>query len=174
MDLNRIPAGHNLPWDVNVCIEIPRGTAPVKYEIEKESGALYVDRFLKTAMYYPAHYGFIPHTLGKDGDPLDALVLGEHPLVPGSIIRCRPVGFLMMEDEAGEDQKILMVPISKVTSCFDSIQDYQDVSDVLRDQIAHFFTHYKDLDVGKWARVQGWKTAQEAADLILSSCQGRN
>jgi inorganic pyrophosphatase len=167
MNLDHISAGKNLPWDVNVLIEIPYGGAPVKYEIDKDSGALFVDRFLHTAMYYPANYGFIPHTLADDGDPLDALVTGKTPVIPGAIIRSRPIGVLFMEDESGGDEKLLMVPVDKLNPYYSNIKDYQDLPVILRDQIAHFFKHYKDLEAGKWVNIKRWGSAQEAAELIL-------
>ena len=167
MNLAHISAGENLPWDVNVLIEIPYGGPPVKYEIHKESGALFVDRFLHTAMYYPANYGFIPHTLADDGDPLDALVIAKTPVIPGAIVRSRPIGGLFMEDEAGEDEKLLMVPVDKLNPYYSNIKSYEDLPAILRDQIAHFFKHYKDLEVGKWVKIKKWGSAQEAADLIL-------
>ena len=172
MNLDHISAGKNLPWDVNVLIEIPYGGAPVKYEIDKDSGALFVDRFLHTAMYYPANYGFIPHTLADDGDPLDALVTGKTPVIPGAIIRSRPIGVLFMEDESGGDEKLLMVPVDKLNPYYSNIKDYQDLPVILRDQIAHFFKHYKDLEAGKWVNIKRWGSAQEAAELILK-CYGR-
>ncbi|MBL9029737.1 MAG: inorganic diphosphatase [Caedimonas sp.] len=167
MNLDHISAGKNLPWDVNVLIEIPYGGAPVKYEIDKDSGALFVDRFLHTAMYYPANYGFIPHTLADDGDPLDALVTGKTPVIPGAIIRSRPIGVLFMEDESGGDEKLLMVPVDKLNPYYSNIKDYQDLPVILRDQIVHFFKHYKDLEAGKWVNIKRWGSAQEAAELIL-------
>lgn len=166
MILEHIPAGENLPWDVNVVIEIPYGGPPIKYEIDKKSGALHVDRFLHTAMYYPANYGFIPHTLSADGDPVDALVIANTPVMPGAVVRSRPIGVLFMEDEAGQDEKLLMVPVDKLSPYYSKIQNYEDLPPILRDQIVHFFTHYKDLEAGKWVKINQWGTAQDAADLI--------
>jgi inorganic pyrophosphatase len=166
MDISKISIGANAPWDVNVIIEIPSGGAPVKYEIDKDSGALFVDRFLHTAMYYPANYGFIPHTLSNDGDPVDALVMGRTPVVPGSIIRSRPIGVLIMEDEAGQDEKIIMVPVDALHPYYSEVTNYTDLPQILRDQIAHFFAHYKDLEDNKWVKITRWGDAQEAAMLI--------
>ncbi len=166
MNLEKVPVGPNAPWDVNVVIEIPSGGEPVKYEIDKASGAMYVDRFLHTAMYYPANYGFIPHTLADDGDPLDALVLSRSAVVPGAIIRSRPIGVLVMEDEAGFDEKLLMVPVDKLNPYYSNIQSYEDLPQILRDQIAHFFQHYKDLESGKWVKIKHWGSADDAAQLI--------
>jgi inorganic pyrophosphatase len=166
MDISKISIGKNVPWDVNVIIEIPCGGSPVKYEIDKNSGAMFVDRFLHTAMYYPANYGFIPKTLAADGDPVDALVAGSTPVVPGAVIRCRPIGVLIMEDEAGHDEKILMVPVDQLNPYYSAIKSYEDLPSILRDQIAHFFEHYKDLEHEKWVKVVRWGGPEEAAQLI--------
>jgi inorganic pyrophosphatase len=166
MDINKVPVGQNPPYDVNVLIEIPMGGNPVKYELDKESGAMYVDRFLHTAMYYPCNYGFIPHTLSDDGDPVDAAVLGQIPVSPGVIIRCRPIGVLIMEDESGIDEKILCVPVDDLHPYYASVASYREVQKILRDQIEHFFAHYKDLEEGKWVKVKRWGEPQEAFDLI--------
>jgi len=166
MDINKIPVGENAPYDVNVIIEIPRGGNPVKYELDKESGAMYVDRFLHTAMYYPCNYGFIPHTLSDDGDPVDAAVLGQIPVTPGVVIPSRPIGVLLMEDESGIDEKILCVPVDKLHPYYANVSSYRDLRPVLIEQIAHFFTHYKDLEKGKWAKVEGWGEAEKAVELI--------
>ena len=166
MDINKIPVGENAPYDVNVIIEIPRGGNPVKYELDKESGAMYVDRFLHTAMYYPCNYGFIPHTLSDDGDPVDAAVLGQIPVTPGVVIPSRPIGVLLMEDESGIDEKILCVPVDKLHPYYANVSSYRDLRPVLIEQIAHFFTHYKDLEKGKWAKVEGWGEAEKAIELI--------
>ena len=166
MDITKIPVGANPPWDVNVIIEVSLGSDPVKYEFDKESGAIYVDRFLHTAMFYPANYGFIPHTLSGDGDPCDVLVVGRVPVVPGAIIRSRPVGVLMMEDESGIDEKILAVPVDALHPYFTDVVSYRDLPEILRDQIAHFFPHYKDLEKNKWAKVSRWGEAEEATRLI--------
>lgn len=166
MDISKISIGENCPWDVNVIIEIPQGASPVKYEIDKDSGALFVDRFMHVAMYYPANYGFIPQTLAQDGDPLDALIVGAVPVQPGCVMRCRPIGVLIMEDEKGMDEKILMMPVDKLNPFLENINDYTDLPSYILDQISHFFTHYKDLEKGKWVKVVGYKNAQEAASLI--------
>ena len=166
MDIKKVPTGKNPPEEVNVIIEVPQGGYPVKYEFDKESGALYVDRFLHTAMVYPSNYGFIPHTLSADGDPVDALVVGRSPVVPGAIIRCRPVGALLMEDEAGGDEKLLMVPVDKLHPYYSKVQSYKDLQEILIEQIAHFFQHYKDLEKGKWVKIVKWVGPEEAKALI--------
>ncbi len=167
MDLSKIPAGQNVPWDINVVIEVSLGSEPVKYEFDKASGALFVDRFLHTAMFYPANYGFIPHTLSGDGDPCDVLVVGRHPIVPGAVVRSRPVGVLMMEDEGGQDEKILAVPVDKLHPYYSNVGSYRNLPEILVEQIAHFFAHYKDLETGKWAKVLRWGEADEANKLIM-------
>ncbi|MBO6834981.1 MAG: inorganic diphosphatase [Alphaproteobacteria bacterium] len=174
MRVDSIPVGENPPWDVNVIIEVPIGADPVKYELDKESGALYVDRFLHTAMFYPANYGFIPHTLCGDGDPIDVLVVGRVPVVPGAIVRSRPVGVMIMEDEGGMDEKIIAVPHDKLHSYYEDVSSYRDLPKILIDQIAHFFTHYKDLEKGKWAKIARWGEAGEAAKLIEDSMAAHN
>ena len=166
MDISKIAIGENPPFDVNVIIEVPVGADPVKYELDKESGAMYVDRFLYTAMHYPANYGFIPHTLSGDGDPTDVLVLSPLPVVPGAVVRSRPIGVMLMEDEAGLDEKILAVPHDKLHPYYNDVTSYRDLRQVLLDQIAHFFTHYKDLEKDKWAKVLRWGEAGEAHKLI--------
>src|SRR5690348_12798826 len=150
MDVTKISSGRNPPSDVHAIIEIPVGGTPVKYELDKSSGAMFVDRFLHTAMFYPGNYGFIPQTLSEDGDPCDVLVVGHVPVVPGAVIRCRPVGALVMEDEAGGDEKILAVPVDALHPFYTNVRSYEDLPVVLREQIAHFFQHYKDLEKGKW------------------------
>lgn len=167
MDLSKISVGVNPPYDVNAIIEIPQGGEPVKYELDKESGAIFVDRFLHTAMFYPGNYGFIPHTLSDDGDPCDVLVISQVPVVPGAVIRCRPVGALLMEDEAGNDEKILAVPVDALHPFYKGITSYRDLPDVMCEQIAHFFQHYKDLEKGKWVSIVRWLDAREAEQLIL-------
>jgi len=171
MDISRIPAGMNPPYDVNVIIEIPLGGNPVKYELDKESGAMYVDRFLHTAMHYPCNYGFIPHTLSDDGDPTDAAVITQIPVIPGVVIRCRPVGVLLMEDESGIDEKILCVPVDDLHPYYGNITSYRDLRPVLIDQITHFFEHYKDLEPGKWVKVKHWGDTQEAYELIKAGLE---
>lgn len=166
MDITKIPVGKNPPYDVNVVIEIPVGGSPVKYELDKKSGAMFVDRFLHTAMYYPFNYGFIPHTLSEDGDPIDAAVLGNVPVAPGVIIRSRPIGVLLMEDEAGLDEKMLCVPVDDLHPYYANVASYRDLPGILLEQIAHFFGHYKDLEKGKWVQVKRWGEKEEALDLI--------
>lgn len=166
MDIKKIPTGLNVPYEVNVIIEVPMGSAPVKYELDKESGAMFVDRFLHTAMHYPVNYGFIPHTLSEDGDPVDAAVMGQLPVAPGVVIASRPIGVLLMEDESGIDEKILCVPVDRLHPYYENISTYRDVRPVLLDQISHFFTHYKDLEKGKWVKVKGWSEQESAFDLI--------
>ncbi|HTZ76616.1 MAG TPA: inorganic diphosphatase [Stellaceae bacterium] len=166
MDIQKIPVGRNPPKDVNAIIEIPLGGVPVKYELDKESGVLFVDRFLHTAMFYPGNYGFIPHTLSGDGDPCDVLVVGQVPVVPGAVIRCRPVGALLMQDESGNDEKILAVPVDALHPFYTGVQSYRDLPAVLCEQIAHFFQHYKDLEKGKWSKIVRWVGTDEAETLI--------
>jgi len=164
-----IDAGKNLPEDINIIIEIPAQADPVKYEVDKDSGAIMVDRFMGTSMRYPANYGYIPDTLCGDGDPLDALVLTPFPLEVGSVIRCRPVGVLEMSDEGGEDAKLLCVPISKLTPIYDHVKGPDDLPALVLDQISHFFERYKDLEPGKWVKVNGWKGHAEAVAEIDAS-----
>lgn len=166
MDMMKIKAGENLPSDINVIIEVPLGGEPIKYEMDKASGAMFVDRFLYTSMRYPCNYGFIPHTLSDDGDPTDVLVVGQRALMPGAVVRARPVGVLMMEDEAGIDEKIVAVPHPKLTPYYDKIQSYEDLPQVLQDRIPHFFAHYKDLEKDKWVKVLGWEGREKAEALI--------
>jgi inorganic pyrophosphatase len=169
VDLAKISAGRSPPNDINVVVEIPQGGAPVKYELDKDSGALLVDRFLHTAMFYPGNYGFVPHTLAQDGDPIDALIVGPAPVVPGAVVRCRPVGALIMEDEHGPDEKILAVPIDELHPFYSGVGSYKDLPPILCDQIAHFFRHYKDLEEGKWVKVVRWAGPEEAAGLITAA-----
>lgn len=166
MDISKLPIGDDAPNEFNVIIEVPMGGNPVKYELDKDSGAMFVDRFLHTAMHYPCNYGFIPHTLSDDGDPVDAAVLGQHVVAPGSVIPSRPIGVLMMEDESGVDEKILCVPIDKLHPYYEEVKSYEDVRPILIEQIAHFFTHYKDLEHGKWVKVTGWEGPERAKELI--------
>lgn len=169
MDISRIPTGDNPPSEINVVIEIPQGGVPVKYELDKESGAVFVDRFLHTAMFYPGNYGFIPHTLSEDGDPLDVLVVTQIPVIPGAVIRCRPVGVLLMTDEQGGDEKIVAVPTEALHPFYDNVRTYKDLPEILCDQIGHFFQHYKDLEPGKWAKVTRWDGPAEAERLIVEA-----
>ncbi len=169
MDISKIPVGVNPPDDINVIIEIPMGGLPVKYEVDKDSGAMFVDRFLHTAMQYPSNYGFVPHTKAADGDALDVMVLSRTAVMPGAVIRSRPVGVLLMEDEAGGDEKILAVPVQTLHPYYGNIASVNDLRPILRDQIAHFFEHYKDLEPGKWVKVQGWGDVDEARKIISES-----
>ena len=162
MDINAISIGPNPPKDLHVIIEIPLGGAPVKYELDKASGALRVDQFLHTAMFYPGNYGFIPHTLSADGDPCDVLVVSQVQVVPGAIVRCRPVGALLMEDEAGGDEKIIAVPVDALAPFYSNIRSYRDLPPIMCEQIAHFFQHYKDLEKGKWVTIVKWLDARGA------------
>ena len=169
MDITKIAIGKNPPYDVNVIIEVPMGSDPIKYEFDKESGALVVDRFLHTAMAYPCNYGFIPHTLADDGDPADVLVVGNYPIAPKAVIRVRPVGVLIMEDNDGMDEKILAVPVDALHPFYTNIGSWRDLPKILIDQIEHFFAHYKDLEEGKWVRIDRWGDGEEALDLIRTS-----
>ena len=167
MDISRLPIGVAPPWDFNVFIEISKGaTDPVKYEFDKASGALFVDRFLNTAMYYPANYGFIPHTLSDDGDAIDVLVVSRASVMPGAVVRCRPVGALLLKDEAGGDEKIIAVPVDKLRPYYSDVRSYRDLRSTMLEQIAHFFEHYKDLEKGKWVTVGEWVGPERAAELI--------
>ncbi len=171
MNLSKIPVGKDAPHDVNVIIEVPMGSEPIKYELDKDSGAIFVDRFLHTAMTYPCNYGFIPHTLSADGDPTDVLVVGRRPLMPGCVVAARPVGVLIMEDDGGQDEKILAVPVHRLHPFYDEVEEYTDLPKILLDQIKHFFEHYKDLEKGKWVKVQGWEGKARAEELILAGIQ---
>jgi inorganic pyrophosphatase len=175
MDISKIPIGENAPWDINVIIEVPMGSEPIKYEMDKASGAIFVDRFLHTAMTYPCNYGFVPHTLSGDGDPCDVLVVGRRPLMPGCVLGVRPVGVLIMEDEAGRDEKILAVPATRLHPFYNDVKSYTDLPEIMREQIAHFFQHYKDLEKNKWVKVLGWENADRAAEIILEGIRdGQN
>ncbi|MFK4750849.1 MULTISPECIES: inorganic diphosphatase [Oceanospirillaceae] len=174
MSYNAISAGKDLPNDVYVVIEIPANHAPIKYEIDKDMDCLMVDRFMATPMFYPANYGYISNTLAGDGDPLDVLVITPYPVQPGSVIRARPVAVLNMEDEGGEDVKLLAVPHTKLSKIYDDVQDVNDVPELLRNQIAHFFENYKDLEAGKWVKVRDWGNADEARRLIMESAEAYN
>ena len=169
MSLSDVAAGNNLPDEINVIIEIPANADPIKYEVDKDTGTVWVDRFMSTPMFYPCNYGFVNHTLSLDGDPVDVLVATPYPLVPGSVIKCRPVGVLNMADESGEDAKVIAVPVSKLTKLYDHIQDINDVPELLKQQIQHFFERYKELEPGKWVKVQGWADAAAAKAEIMTS-----
>ncbi len=171
MQIAAIPVGKNPPDDVNVIIEVPVGGEPIKYEMDKESGALFVDRFLHTPMRYPGNYGFVPHTLSDDGDPIDVLIASTRPIMPGAVINCRPIGVLKMSDEGGEDEKIIAVPSSKLTKNYLKVLELRDLPDILLEQIKHFFEHYKDLEPGKWVKVTGFGDAAEARKMITDAIE---
>lgn len=166
MDLAALPIGKNPPHEVNVVVEVPVGGEPIKYEMHKPSGALMVDRFLYTAMRYPGNYGFIPHTLSDDGDPIDVVIANQRGLLPGSVIAVRPIGVLRMQDEAGGDEKILAVPVPKLTQRYAHVHNYTDLPEITVRQVQHFFEHYKDLEPDKWVKVLGWGDAAEAREMI--------
>lgn len=169
MSVTHIPVGNDVPHDINVLIEIPRNGEAIKYEVDKDSGMILVDRVLNTAFRYPCNYGFVPHTLCGDGDPVDVCVIMPVPLLPGSVIKCRPVGVLKMTDESGEDAKIIAVPVNKVSGLYRHVSDVRDVNAETLDKIAHFFEHYKDLEKGKWVKIEGWGGVEEAKQEILES-----
>jgi inorganic pyrophosphatase len=171
MDLSAVAVGLNPPHDINVIIEVPIGGEPIKYELHKPSGILFVDRFLYTSMRYPGNYGFIPHTLSDDGDPCDVLVVNTRAITPGAMMSVRPVGVLFMEDEAGGDEKIIAVPSSKLTKRYDSVKSYSDLPEITIKQVRHFFEHYKDLEDGKWVKVLRWGGIEDAHRLILEGVQ---
>ena len=171
MNLANIPIGVNPPDDINVVIEVPLGGEPIKYEVDKGSGAMFVDRFLYTATHYPCNYGFVPHTLSDDGDPLDVMCVGNRPLVPGAVLGVRPVGVLLMEDEAGIDEKILAVPSRRLTQYYDNVRDTNDLPQILLDRISHFFEQYKALEPDKWVKVLGWEDLDRARAMITDSIE---
>lgn len=171
MRIEAIPIGTNPPHDVNVIIEVPVGGEPIKYEIEKESGTLFVDRFLYTPMRYPGNYGFVPHTLSADGDPIDVVVCNTRPIAPGAVMNCRVVGALVMEDDGGGDEKLVAVPSHKLTSRYDHVQDFTDLPKILIQQIEHFFTHYKDLEPNKWVKIERWAGVDEAKDMVRQAIE---
>lgn len=171
MNLDRVESGSDVPRDVNVIIEIPSHSDPVKYEVDKRTGAMFVDRFMNTAMHYPCNYGYIPHTLSEDGDPVDVLVVTPVPLISGSVIRCRPIALLKMEDESGPDAKVLAVPIDKLCTSYRQVRTADDMPHMLLAQIEHFFQHYKDLEANKWVKVGGWEGTEAAEREILDSIQ---
>jgi len=168
MGLNLVPAGRDLPNDFNVVIEIPMNADPIKYEVDKESGAIFVDRFMGTAMHYPCNYGYVPHTIADDGDPVDVLVITPFPLLAGVVVRCRPVGVLKMQDESGGDAKVLAVPVDKVLPIYTHWQKPEDMNSLRLQQIQHFFEHYKDLEPGKWVKVEGWFGPDDARAEIMT------
>ena len=171
MSLNKVTAGSNLPDEINVIIEIPAHSDPVKYEVDKDSGALFVDRFMSTCMHYPCNYGYVPHSLSDDGDPVDVLVPTPYPLQAGSVIRCRPVGVLHMTDESGEDAKILALPADSLSRIYRGINEATELSQLLLDQIVHFFEHYKDLEPSKWVKIKGWEDSAAAKKEIIESVE---
>lgn len=171
MRIEAIPTGDNPPEDVNVIIEVPVGGHPIKYEMDKASGTLFVDRFLYTPMTYPGNYGFVPHTLSDDGDPIDVLVCNTRPLFPGSVINVRPIGVLIMEDNSGQDEKIIAVPSPHLTRRYEKVFNYDDLPEITLQQIKHFFEHYKDLEPGKWVRIGDWMDAGEARRLIVEAIE---
>lgn len=171
MRLEAIPIGNNPPEDINVIIEVPVGGEPIKYEMDKESGTLFVDRFLYTPMRYPGNYGFVPHTLSEDGDPIDVLIANTRPLLPGCVMNCRPIGVLVMADEKGPDEKIVAVPSAHITRRWDQVQDFSDLPEITRQQIDHFFEHYKDLEPGKWVRIDNWGDANRARQMITEAIE---
>ncbi|MDR3502340.1 MAG: inorganic diphosphatase [Legionella sp.] len=169
MGLKKVSSGRDIPNEINVIIEIPMNSGPVKYEVNKDSGVLFVDRFLSTPMFYPANYGYIPNTLSEDGDPVDVLVITPVPLINGSVIPCRVVGVLKMTDESGVDAKLLAVPTNKLTKIYESVESYKDLPEYLLNSIKHFFEHYKDLEAGKWVKVDGWEGPDAALAEIVAS-----
>ncbi len=171
MNLDAVSVGANPPHEVNVVIEVPIGGEPIKYEMDKASGALVVDRFLYTSMRYPGNYGFIPHTLSEDGDPCDVIVANTRAIQPGAIMACRIVGVLLMEDEAGGDEKLIAVPAPKLSQRYEHVENYTDLPRITLDQIEHFFAHYKDLEPGKWVKIKGWRGAEEAQAMVLAGVE---
>ncbi|OKL44829.1 inorganic diphosphatase [Pseudovibrio exalbescens] len=171
MRIESIPVGKNPPEDVNVIIEVPVGGEPIKYEMEKESGAMFVDRFLYTPMRYPGNYGFVPSTLCGDGDPIDVVVVNQRPIVPGAVMNCRPIGVMVMEDESGQDEKIIAVPSTKLTRRYENVKSIEDLPEITIKQVEHFFEHYKDLEPNKWVRIAGIHGAEVAKRMIQESIE---
>jgi inorganic pyrophosphatase len=171
MRIEAISIGRNPPKEVNVIVEVPVGGEPIKYEMDKAAGTLVVDRFLYTSMRYPGNYGFVPHTLSDDGDPIDVLIANQRSIVPGAVIAVRPVGVLKMEDEAGGDEKVIAVPVPKLTRRYEHVHNYTDLPEITVQQIEHFFAHYKDLEGGKWVKVLGWGDAAEAQEMIVKAIE---
>ncbi|MEL7469716.1 MAG: inorganic diphosphatase [Pseudomonadota bacterium] len=169
MRIDAISIGENPPEEINVIVEVPIGGEPIKYELDKDSGTLFVDRFLYTPMRYPGNYGFVPHTLSDDGDPIDVLIANTRPLVPGCVMSCRPVGVLVMEDEKGQDEKVVAVPTPKISKRYDNVTEFEHLPQITRDQIGHFFEHYKDLEPGKWVKVENWGDSARAKEMILEA-----
>jgi inorganic pyrophosphatase len=171
MRIDAIPIGRNPPHEVNVIVEVPVGGEPIKYEMDKAAGTLVVDRFLYTSMRYPGNYGFVPHTLSDDGDPIDVLIANQRGIVPGAVVAVRPVGVLKMQDEAGGDEKIIAVPVPRLTRRYEKVHSYSDLPEITLKQIEHFFEHYKDLETSKWVKVLGWGDALEAEAMILAAIE---
>ncbi len=171
LNINMVPPGQNPPDDINVIIEVPIGGEPIKYEMDKASGALFVDRFLYTPMVYPGNYGFVPHTLSDDGDPIDVLVCNVRAIVPGAVMNCRPVGVLVMEDDGGQDEKIIAVPSNDLTLRYENVPDYTYLPGILLEQVEHFFQHYKDLEPGKWVKIIQWGDVDMAKKLIVEALE---
>ena len=171
MRIDKISIGKNPPKEVNVIVEVPVGGEPIKYEMDKEAGTLVVDRFLYTSMRYPGNYGFIPHTLSLDGDPCDVLIANQRGIVPGAVIAVRPVGVLMMQDEAGGDEKIIAVPTTKLSRRYENVKNYKDLPEITLQQIEHFFAHYKDLEPNKWVKIKGWGSAEQAERMIMEAIE---
>ncbi len=174
MSLNNVPAGRDLPNDFNVIIEIPMNADPIKYEVDKETGAIFVDRFMGTSMHYPCNYGYVPNTIAGDGDPVDVLVITPFALFPGVVVRCRAIGVLKMTDDGGEDAKVLAVPIDKCLSIYTHWQKPEDMNELLLNQIQHFFEHYKDLEKGKWVKIEGWAGPEDAKTEIMAGVEAFN
>ena len=174
MSLNKVSSGRDVPNDFNVIIEIPMNADPIKYEVDKESGAIFVDRFMSTAMHYPCNYGYVPNTLSDDGDPCDVLVITPFPLFPGVVVRCRAIGVLKMTDEAGGDAKVLAVPVDKILPIYSHWQKPEDINDLRLQQIQHFFEHYKDLEKGKWVKIEGWEGPDAAKEEIMNGVAAYN
>lgn len=171
MDISKVPIGRNPPHEINVVIEVPLRSDPIKYEFDKASGAIFVDRFLYTSMFYPCNYGFVPHTLADDGDPVDVMVVGRMPVQPGAVLPVRPIGLLELEDEAGSDAKVLAVPVPRITRIYDRVESWNDVPEIDLQRIQHFFEHYKDLEPEKWVRVGNWRDAPQAHRVIVRAIE---
>ena len=171
MRIDAVSTGRNPPHEINVVVEVPVGGEPIKYEMDKEAGALVVDRFLYTPMRYPGNYGFVPHTLSDDGDPIDVLIANQRGIIPGAVIAVRPVGVLKMRDESGGDEKIIAVPVPRLTRRYEKVHNYTDLPEITIKQIEHFFEHYKDLEANKWVKVEGWGDAREAEAMILAAIE---
>lgn len=169
MKLDKIPLGNNAPDDINVIVEVPVGGEPIKYEMDKDSGAMFVDRFLYTPMRYPGNYGFVPHTLSEDNDPIDVLICNTRPIIPGAVINCRPIGVLVMEDDGGQDEKLIAVPSERMSHRYIDVQSCDDLPVISRQQIEHFFQHYKDLEPNKWVKIQHWGDVTEAKRLLVDA-----